>query len=193
MIGDSKFCQHLLDKTYLCPYKFWKICLGLSSSQVNYWGIDLLRCSPRIIITDVLLDGPAVFCLCRIPGGSDIDTPMFEVTVVVPYHTALYHIPWKLFKWHIVSFLHYWLLICIPFCCWNSQISKTSGRFAISGIFLWRKLSHLDQNFAWPGMLHSEIIWLGGQSDHCWLFVYLVIFFVEIYNGCNKDSWSKKL
>ena len=46
----------------------------------------------------MLLDGLSVFCLFGIPGGSDIGTPMLEVAVVVPYQTALYHMPGMLFQ-----------------------------------------------------------------------------------------------
>ena len=45
------------------PTNFEKFGLGLSSSQINYWRINLHRCSPGIIITDVLLDGLAVSVL----------------------------------------------------------------------------------------------------------------------------------
>ena len=31
----------------ICPYKFWKVCRGLS--QINYRRIDLIRCIPRIV------------------------------------------------------------------------------------------------------------------------------------------------
>ena len=60
----------------------------------------MLRCRPRVVITNVLLVGHAVQCSAYVgfPAAVIFDTPMFEVAVVIPYHTALYHMPGKLSK-----------------------------------------------------------------------------------------------
>ena len=87
----------------------------------------------------MLLDGLSVFCLFGIPGGSDIGTPMLEVAVVVPYQTALYHMPGKLFQMiHcqlfalLTAHLHIFLLLENT----NKRVMHTFGPFAMSGIFV---------------------------------------------------------
>ena len=87
----------------------------------------------------MLLDGLAVFCLFGIPGGSDIDTPMLEVAVVVPYQTALYHMPGKLFQmihYQLFALLTAHLHILLSLESTNKRVTRTFGPFAMLGIFV---------------------------------------------------------